>query len=147
MVSRRSGCRSGRMGAKKGTKQWNETGVERADSGTKRGLGGDVQKYLRYVKRERGHDVARTMGRRCRCVYMGRWGRVDLVLFFWRYNNLIYRIGVGNTCGDRIGSVLARLNSNNPLRLCFAYRLYSKRCVKRNRFSCEEDRIEAAMAK
>lgn len=32
------GCRSGRMGAKKGTKQWNETGVERADSGTKRDL-------------------------------------------------------------------------------------------------------------
>lgn len=52
MVSRRSGCRSGRMGAKKGTKQWNETGVERADSGTK----GDTVAMCKntFVERERG---------------------------------------------------------------------------------------------
>lgn len=36
-----------------------------------------------------------------------RWERVDSVLFFWKYYNLIYKIGVSNTCGDRMGSFLA----------------------------------------
>lgn len=76
-----------------------------------------------YVKRERvGEDMMWYVlwGEDADAFSMGRWGIVDLVCFFWRYYNLIYRIGVGNTCGDRIGSFLARLNSPLRLLLCIS---------------------------
>lgn len=104
----------------------------------KRGLCGDVQEYLCKEGEMGGEDTMWHIlwGEDADAFAWKMGGELIWCCFFWRYYSLIYRIGVGNTCGDRIGSVLARLNS--PLRLCFAYRLYSRRCAKRNRFPWEE---------